>query len=106
MRTYISIAILFSLLYLPALADQSVKSTSGNSNYVPSLIVDSPYEGRQMAIKLVRNTIGTIQRDCSVKHSVRTEYADDAQLLMYAAELVALEFRTIAIANNYWREED
>ncbi|MCK5647538.1 MAG: hypothetical protein KAI22_01550, partial [Gammaproteobacteria bacterium] len=25
------------------------------------------------------------------------------QLLMYAAELVAIEFKTIAIANNYWR---
>ena len=34
---------------------------------------------------------------------VRKEYEDDPALLMEAAELVAREFKTIAIANDYWR---
>lgn len=75
-----------------------------SDNYMPSLITDTPYEGRQLAIKIVRKTIGTIQTDTAAKHRVRAKYAEDPALLMNAAELVAIEFKTIAIANNYWRE--
>lgn len=72
-------------------------------DYMPSLITKTPLEGRMLAITIVRKTIGTIQQDSAIKQAVRTEYQDDPQLLMYAAELVAIEFKTIAIANNYWR---
>ena len=72
-------------------------------DYMPSLITKTPFEGRMLAIKIVRKTIGTIQRDSGIKGAVRKKYQDDPQLLMYAAELVAIEFKTIAIANNYWR---
>lgn len=75
-----------------------------NDNYVPSLITESPYEGRLLAIKLVRKTIGTIQTDAEAKHRVRAKYAEDPDMLMNAAELVAMEFKTIARANNYWRD--
>lgn len=72
-------------------------------DYMPSLITETPLEGRMLAIKMVRKTIGTIQQDPGVKRAVRSKYQDDPQLLMYAAELVAIEFKTIAVANNYWR---
>ena len=52
----------------------------------------------------VRKTIGTIQTDAAAKHRVRAKYAEDPALLMDAAELVAIEFKTIAIANDYWRK--
>lgn len=72
-------------------------------DYMPSLITKTPLEGRTLAIKMVRKTIGAIQKDSGIKQAVREEYQDDPELLMYAAELVAIEFKTIAIANNYWR---
>jgi len=72
-------------------------------DYMPSLITKTPLEGRMLAIKIVRKTIGTIQKDPEIKRAVRNKYQDNPQLLMYAAELVAIEFKTIAIANNYWR---
>ncbi len=72
-------------------------------DYMPSLITKTPLEGRMLAITMVRKTIGTIQRDSAIKLAVRNKYQDDPQLLMYAAELVAKEFKTIAIANDYWR---
>lgn len=75
-----------------------------DDNYVPSLITESPYEGRLLAIKLVRKTIGTIQTDSAAKHRVRAKYAENPDMLMNAAELVAMEFKTIARANNYWRD--
>ncbi|MDY0212282.1 MAG: hexameric tyrosine-coordinated heme protein [Desulfuromonadaceae bacterium] len=73
-------------------------------DYMPSLITKTPLEGRMLAIKIIRKTIGTIQQDSEIKQAVRKKYEDDPQLLMYAAELVAIEFKTIAIANNYWRD--
>lgn len=72
-------------------------------DYMPSLITKTPLEGRMLAITMVRKTIGTIQRNPEIKQAVREKYQDDPQLLMYATELVAIEFQTIAIANNYWR---
>lgn len=79
-------------------ADQQ-KST----DYMPSLITKTPLEGRLLAITIVRKTIGAIQQDPAIKQAVRSDYQDDPELLMQAAELVAIEFKTIAVANNYWR---
>ncbi|MEC4727079.1 hexameric tyrosine-coordinated heme protein [Shewanella sp. D64] len=72
-------------------------------DYMPSLITNTPLEGRALAMKMVRKTIGTIVRDPKMKMAIRQKYIDNPQLLMYSAELVAIEFKTIAIANNYWR---
>lgn len=100
-----SIIYLFPLLLtfcLPVTA--SAEDMKASDDYMPSLITDTPYEGRQLAIKIVRKTIGTIQTDSAAKHRVRAKYAEDPALLMNAAELVAIEFKTIAIANDYWRD--
>ena len=72
-------------------------------DYMPSLITETPLEGRQLAITIVRKTIGTIQQDGDVKKEVREKYADDPELLMQAAGMVTQEFRIIAEANDYWR---
>lgn len=72
-------------------------------DYMPSLITETPLEGRKLAMKMVRKTIGAIQPDPAIKMAVRLIYQDDPQLLLYSAELVAMEFKTIAIANDYWR---
>ena len=72
-------------------------------DYMASLITATPLEGRQLAILMVRKTVGTIQRDGKVKHAVRDIYADDPMMLMRAVELVNAEFAIIAIANDYWR---
>jgi hypothetical protein len=72
-------------------------------DYMPSLITATPLEGRNLAITIVRKTIGTIQRDGKVKHAVREVYSKDAMMLMRTVELVNQEFAIIAEANNYWR---
>ena len=73
-------------------------------DYVPTLITDTPYEGRQLAIKLARKSIGEMQSDSAVKKAVRAVYSTDGAILIEAAEVIAIEFATIAAANNYWRE--
>ena len=75
-------------------------------DYIPSMITATPLEGRMLAMKIVRKTIGAIQPNPIIKLAVRHKYQDDPQLLLYSAELMAIEFKTIAVANNYWREVD
>jgi len=92
-----------SLLSIGLIQAVHASEEKKTEDYMPSLITKTPLEGRMLAIKIVRKTIGTIQRNPEIKQAVRNKYQDDPQLLMYAAELVAIEFKTIAIANNYWR---
>lgn len=82
----------------------SAGEMQASDDYMPSLITATPLEGRQLAIKMVRKTIGTIQQDGDAKMRVRHKYAEDPMMLMRAAELVSIEFRLIAEANNYWRD--
>lgn len=77
---------------------------AADEDYVGSLITATPYEGRQLAIKLARKSIGEMQSDSAVKKEVRAQYSRDGAVLIEAAEVIAIEFATIAAANNYWRE--
>jgi len=89
---------------LPAFADDAAPAPAAADDYVPSLITDTPLQGRQLAITLVRKTIGSIQKDGAAKQRVREKYEEDPMMLMRAAELVAIEFQVIAEANDYWRD--
>ncbi len=89
-----------SLSGLAIASDPAPKST----DYMPSLITATPLEGRMLAITIVRKTIGTIQRDSDAKQRIRKIYAEDPMMLMRAVELVSMEFKIIAEANNYWRK--
>lgn len=68
-----------------------------------SLITATPEEGRHLAIKMARLVIKATQPDDDVRAKVRDEYANDASDLIQVGHVVALEFATIAAANNYWR---
>lgn len=105
MKNLSRIVLAVSLLSVVSVPTLHAADGKKSADYMPSLITETPLEGRMLAIKIVRKTIGTIQRDRGVKHAVRAKYQDDPQLLMRAAELVAMEFRTIARANNYWRKD-
>jgi hypothetical protein len=68
-----------------------------------SLIVGSPEEGRALAILLSRHSIHAMQKELEVLVSGRAQYAHDPYGLIAASHVVAVEFATIAAANNYWR---
>ena len=50
-----------------------------------------------------RHTIHQIQPNPDALKAGRPEYAVDPDSLTAAAQVVAIEFQTIAAANNYWR---
>lgn len=71
--------------------------------WLESLLTDTPQEGRVLAIKMARKSIAAIQTDPEVRKNLRKDYAEDTEQLINIASVIALEFQTIAAANNYWR---
>ena len=69
-----------------------------------TLITPTPEAGRELAIMIARKTIGAIQTDAEVRQGLRPTYANDPDSLTAAAHVVAIEFATVAAANNYWRD--
>ncbi len=67
-----------------------------------SLITPTPEEGRALAVKIARLTIKTTQPSAKVREELRPIYANDAAMLIAIGHTVAVEFATIAKANNYW----
>lgn len=68
-----------------------------------SLITKTPEEGRALAVLLARHSIHAIQPDVEVLKAGRSKYSKEPDSLIAAAQVVAIEFATIAAANNYWR---
>lgn len=69
-----------------------------------SLITATPQEGRELAIMLSRKTVAAIQPDADARGGLRAQYANDPDSLTLAAQAVAIEFQTVAAANDYWRD--
>lgn len=67
-----------------------------------TLITATPEEGRALAIKIARLTVKATQPDEEVRKRLREVYVNDATLLVTITQSVAVEFATIAAANNYW----
>lgn len=70
-----------------------------------TLLTATPQEGRELAIAMARKSIGAIQPNADVRQTLRPGYASDADALTRAAHVVAVEFATIAAANDYWRKQ-
>jgi len=69
-----------------------------------TLITATPEEGRALAITLARHSIHAMQSELEILMEGRKQYAHDAMGLIAAGHVIAVEFATIAAANNYWRK--
>jgi len=72
--------------------------------WLTSLITKTPQEGYELAITLSRRGVKYTQPDPDVLHKLRPEYANSADGLTAASHVIALNFQTVAAANNYWRD--
>lgn len=72
--------------------------------WLQSLITETPQQGRALAILMARKTIAAIQTDPEKRKALRGSYAEDTAQLIESAQVVAIEFQTIARANKYWRK--
>ena len=72
--------------------------------WLDSLITATPQEGFELAITLSRRGVKYTQPDTDVLKKLRPDYANDADGLTAASQVVAINFQTVAAANNYWRK--
>lgn len=68
-----------------------------------SLITETPEEGRALAVMLARHSIHAMQGELETLKAGRAVYAHDPEGLIAASHVIAVEFATVAAANNYWR---
>jgi len=72
-------------------------------SWLPTLKTDTPEQGFELAVKLSRMAVKMTQPDEEIRNEVRAKYERDADLLTKASLVVATNFQTVAVANNYWR---
>jgi hypothetical protein len=68
-----------------------------------TLITATPEEGRALAMTMARHSIHNLQPDLDVLKAGRPVYALNPDSLIAASQVLAIEFQTIAAANDYWR---
>ena len=79
--------------------DSELVKVPGNT-----LITATPEEGRALAFTLARHAVHNIQPDLDVLKGGRPgNYSTGPDSLIAASQVVAIEFQTIAAANDYWR---
>jgi hypothetical protein len=71
--------------------------------WLTTLQTDTPQEGFELAITLSRRGVKYTQPDVEILKKLRPAYAESADSLTAASHVVAINFQTVAAANNYWR---
>ncbi len=71
--------------------------------WLPSLITATPQEGYELAIKLSRLAVKFTQPCAETREKLRADYANSADSLTMVSQVVAINFQTVAQANNYWK---
>lgn len=75
-----------------------------SDQWLTTLITETPQEGFELAITLSRRGVKYTQPDPEVLHKLRPVYANDADSLTAASQVIAINFQTVAAANNYWKK--
>jgi nucleoside diphosphate kinase len=73
--------------------------------WLPTLKTDTPEAGYDLAVKMARVAIKKTQPDDAARAALRPKYANDASDLIAVSHVVAVNFATIAAANDYWKAE-
>ena len=71
--------------------------------WLPSLITATPQEGFELAITLSRRGVKYTQPNMDTLKVLRPQYAQSADGLTAASQVIAINFITVSAANNYWR---
>lgn len=69
-----------------------------------SLKTRTPEEGFELAIKLSQRGVEVTQPSEKIRKKLRPKYSRNADSLIAASHVIALNFQTVAAANNYWRK--
>ncbi|WP_261841818.1 hexameric tyrosine-coordinated heme protein [Aliamphritea ceti] len=70
--------------------------------WLTSLKTEDPQAGYELAIKLARMGVKYTQPKDEVRQKLRPVYEQDANSLIASSQVIATNFQTVAMANNYW----
>ncbi len=76
-----------------------------SDTWLPTLITATPQDGFQLAVKLSRVGVKVTQPSDEVRDKLRAAYEQDSAQLIAVSHVIAINFQTIAAANNYWRSQ-
>ena len=74
-----------------------------SDKWLSSLVTDNAQDGYELAIKLSRMGVKYTQPSDEVRTRLRPDYADNSDSLIASSQVIAINFQTVAAANNYWR---
>ncbi|MEV5523201.1 hexameric tyrosine-coordinated heme protein [Streptomyces albogriseolus] len=73
-----------------------------SETWLPTLRTGTPQEGWELAVKMSRVGVKATQPSAEVRDRLRESYAENADSLIAASQVIAVNFQTIAAANQYW----
>jgi hypothetical protein len=68
------------------------------------LKTNTPQEGFELAIKLSQKGVEYTQPSVEIRQRLRPLYSKKADSLISATQVIAINFQTVAAANNYWKD--
>lgn len=71
--------------------------------WLTTLKTATPQEGYELAIKMSRMGVKYTQPSAEARDKLRPVYGEDANALIASSQVVAINFQTVAAANNYWK---
>ena len=74
-----------------------------SETWLPSLITPTPQAGFELAVKLSRVGVKVTQPSDDIRGKLRAAYEQDSAQLIAVSQVIAVNFQTVAAANNYWR---
>jgi hypothetical protein len=75
-----------------------------SDQWLTSLITENAQQGYELAIKLSRMGVKYTQPSDEVRQKLRPVYGEDANSLIASSQVIAINFQTVAAANNYWKD--
>lgn len=73
------------------------------AEWITSLQTDTPQQGFELAITLARKGVAYTQPSAEIREQLRDSYANNADSLTQASQVIATHYQTVAAANDYWK---
>jgi hypothetical protein len=74
-----------------------------SEQWLTGLTTKNAQEGYELAIKLSRMGVKYTQPADEVRSKLRSAYDENVDSLIASSQVIAINFQTVAAANNYWR---
>lgn len=81
------------------------KDVNSMNKWLYSLRTKTPQEGFELAIKLAQKGVEYTQPSESIRKKLRPKYSKDPDSISFASQVIAINFQTVAAANNYWKDK-